>query len=77
MSKNKIPLITLIGGSAVVPGLLVSTGGSIYTVDQGERWRPALRRGQQGGRSRPALQSRADAGIDAATANTALRQVYP
>ena len=77
MSKSKSPLITLIGGSVVVPGLLVSTGGSIYTVDQGERRHPALRRGKQGGRSRPALQNRVDAGIDAATANTALRQVYP
>jgi hypothetical protein len=77
MSKSKASLITLISGSVVVLGLLVSTGGSIYTVDQGERRRPALRRGTQGGRSRPVLQSRADAGIAVATTNTALRQVYP
>ena len=37
MSSSKVPLITLIAGSAVVLGILVSTGGSMYTVDQGER----------------------------------------
>ena len=35
--SSKAPLITLIAGSAVVLGILVSTGGSMYTVDQGER----------------------------------------
>ena len=35
--SSKAPLVTLIAGSAVVLGIFVSTGGSMYTVDQGER----------------------------------------
>ena len=35
--KSKAPLITLIISAAVVLILLMTTGGSMYTVDQGER----------------------------------------